>query len=78
MIMSGRRVRWVTSTSLYGTIRESEHLTTSLQSANRIYRYHTHPNLPYVDYPEGFQGTQIPVYAPTIIKIIEDRVAGRL
>lgn len=40
--------------------------------------YHTHPKLPWVDYPEGFQGTQIPVYAPTVVQIIEDRVAGRL
>lgn len=41
-------------------------------------RYYTHPNLPWVDYPEGFQGTEIPVYAPTVVKIIEDRVAGYL
>ncbi|KAF7795516.1 hypothetical protein EIP86_006678 [Pleurotus ostreatoroseus] len=41
-------------------------------------RYYTHPNLPNVDYPEGFQGTQIPVHAPTVIQIIEDRIAGRL
>ncbi|TCD67077.1 hypothetical protein EIP91_000590 [Steccherinum ochraceum] len=38
----------------------------------------THPRAPWVAYPEGFQGTQIPVHAPTVIKIIEDRVAGKL
>lgn len=48
------------------------------QEINYRSRYHTHPNLPYVDYPEGFQGTQIPVYAPTVVRIIEERVAGRL
>ncbi|GJF00117.1 hypothetical protein PsYK624_163960 [Phanerochaete sordida] len=40
--------------------------------------YHTYPDLPWVDYPEGFQGTRIPVHAPTVINIIEERVAGRL
>ncbi|KAI0344519.1 hypothetical protein BDW22DRAFT_1354593 [Trametopsis cervina] len=40
--------------------------------------YHTHPNLPWVAYPEGFQGTRIPVYAPNVIDIIKDRVAGKL
>ncbi|KAJ3487679.1 hypothetical protein NLI96_g3374 [Meripilus lineatus] len=40
--------------------------------------YYTHPRLPWVDYPEGFQGTQIPVQASLIIQIIQDRVAGRL
>lgn len=40
--------------------------------------YHTYPNLPWVDYPEGFQGTRIPVHAPTVVQIIEERIAGRL
>ncbi|KAL6310307.1 hypothetical protein BKA93DRAFT_6846 [Sparassis latifolia] len=40
--------------------------------------YRTYPDTPLPSYPEGFQGTQIPVYAPTVVKIIEDRVAGRL
>ncbi|EKM54175.1 uncharacterized protein PHACADRAFT_257832 [Phanerochaete carnosa HHB-10118-sp] len=40
--------------------------------------YHTYPNLPWVDYPEGFQGTRIPVHAPTVAQIVEDRIAGRL
>ena len=38
----------------------------------------TSPNLPSVAYPEGFQGTQIPVYGPAVAKLIEDRVEGRL
>ncbi|KAK0487156.1 hypothetical protein IW261DRAFT_594810 [Armillaria novae-zelandiae] len=29
-----------------------------------------------VDYPEGFQGNEIPVYGPTVAQIIEDRVDG--
>ncbi|KAH9940546.1 uncharacterized protein BXZ73DRAFT_98977 [Epithele typhae] len=37
----------------------------------------TYPNEPSVNYPEGFQGTQIPVYAPTIVQIIEERIAGK-
>ncbi len=38
--------------------------------------YYTHPNEPGVDYPEGFQGTEIPVYAPTVVQVIEERIAG--
>jgi len=36
------------------------------------------PNMPGVDYPEGFQGIEIPAYGPTVAKLIEDRVAGLL
>ncbi|KAJ3574847.1 hypothetical protein NP233_g1478 [Leucocoprinus birnbaumii] len=36
--------------------------------------HHTHPNKPKVDYPEGFQGDQIPVHGPTVAKLIEDRL----
>ncbi|TBU56877.1 hypothetical protein BD310DRAFT_930441 [Dichomitus squalens] len=36
----------------------------------------TYPNEPPVDYPEGFQGTQIPVYPPAVVQVIEDRIAG--
>ncbi|CDO72793.1 hypothetical protein BN946_scf184994.g46 [Trametes cinnabarina] len=38
--------------------------------------YHTLPNKPQVNYPEGFQGTEIPVYAPTVVQVIEERIAG--
>lgn len=41
-------------------------------------RYFTSPHLPPVDYPEGFQGEQIPVYGPTVAKLIADRIEGRL
>ncbi|KAF8335775.1 uncharacterized protein EI90DRAFT_3152800 [Cantharellus anzutake] len=40
--------------------------------------YFSSPNLPWVNYPEGFQGTQIPVHGPTVARLIEDRVEGRL
>ena len=40
--------------------------------------YFTSPNLPSVAYPEGFQGTEIPVYGPTVAALIEERVEGRL
>lgn len=40
--------------------------------------YFTHPNEPTVDYPEGFQGNYIPVYGPTVAKIIEDRIDGKI
>jgi hypothetical protein len=40
--------------------------------------YFGEPDVPGVDYPEEFQGTQIPVYGPTVAKLIEDRVAGRV
>jgi hypothetical protein len=39
-------------------------------------RYFGERNMPGVDYPDGFQGTQIPVFGPTVAKLIEDRVAG--
>jgi hypothetical protein len=37
-----------------------------------------HPQKPRVDYPEGFQGNEITVHGPTIAKLIEDRVAGKV
>ncbi|KAH9935565.1 uncharacterized protein B0H18DRAFT_976286 [Fomitopsis serialis] len=40
--------------------------------------YHTYPEQLSPNYPEGFQGTQIPVYAPIITQIIQNRIAGRL
>lgn len=41
-------------------------------------RYFTEPNIPDVAYVEGFQGTEISITPSTVIKIIEDRVAGHL
>ncbi|KIM42075.1 hypothetical protein M413DRAFT_71332 [Hebeloma cylindrosporum] len=41
-------------------------------------KIYTHPEKPGVDYPEGFQGNEIPVHGPTIAKLIEDRVAGKI
>ncbi|KXN85218.1 hypothetical protein AN958_11493 [Leucoagaricus sp. SymC.cos] len=38
----------------------------------------THPNIPHVDYPEGFQGNKIPIHGPTVAKLIEDRIEGVL
>ncbi|KAF8556341.1 hypothetical protein OG21DRAFT_1602307 [Imleria badia] len=40
--------------------------------------YFTEENTPIVRYPEGFQGTRIPVYGPNVASIIEKRVAGEL
>lgn len=40
--------------------------------------YHTYETKPKVDYPEGFQGNNIPVHGPSVAQIIEDRVAGFL
>jgi hypothetical protein len=37
-----------------------------------------HDTKPEVNYPDGFQGNSIPVYGPTVAKLIEDRVAGLL
>ncbi|KAG9043141.1 hypothetical protein FS837_009959 [Tulasnella sp. UAMH 9824] len=39
---------------------------------------YTHPTEPKVHYPNGFQGTQIPIHGPSVAKIIEDRIDGRL
>lgn len=41
-------------------------------------RHFTHPEKPGVNYPEGFQGNNIPVHGPTVAKLIEDRVEGAL
>ncbi|WWD07339.1 hypothetical protein V865_005437 [Kwoniella europaea PYCC6329] len=38
----------------------------------------TSPNLPKVDYPEGFQGTSITVDGKVVADLIEDRLAGRV
>ncbi|WRT70692.1 uncharacterized protein IL334_007690 [Kwoniella shivajii] len=38
----------------------------------------TAPNLPKVDYPEGFQGTSITVVGKVVADLIEDRLAGRV
>ncbi|WWC65051.1 uncharacterized protein I303_107665 [Kwoniella dejecticola CBS 10117] len=38
----------------------------------------TSPNLPQVDYPEGFQGTSITVVGKVVADLIEDRLAGRV
>jgi hypothetical protein len=38
----------------------------------------TWPELPWVVYPDGFQGTNIPVYAPHILELIEGRVDGQI
>ncbi|KZT10592.1 uncharacterized protein LAESUDRAFT_809546 [Laetiporus sulphureus 93-53] len=40
--------------------------------------YHTYPEQLWPNYPEGFQGTQIPVYAPTVVQVVQDRIAGRI
>ncbi|CAE6531972.1 unnamed protein product [Rhizoctonia solani] len=36
----------------------------------------TEPSLPNVVYPEGFQGNEIPVHGPFIVKLIEERIDG--
>ncbi|KAI0254139.1 hypothetical protein BJV78DRAFT_1274308 [Lactifluus subvellereus] len=38
----------------------------------------TYPELTWPNYPEGFQGEQIPVYGPYVAKLIEDRADGYL
>ncbi|KAE9407475.1 hypothetical protein BT96DRAFT_914486 [Gymnopus androsaceus JB14] len=40
--------------------------------------FFTHPNEPGVDYPEGFQENYIPVDGPTVAKLIEDRIDGKI
>ena len=38
----------------------------------------TYPEWTWPNYPEGFQGTQIPVHGPYIAKLIEDRADGNI
>ncbi|KAF4590490.1 hypothetical protein EYR38_009791 [Pleurotus pulmonarius] len=40
--------------------------------------YYSAAEKPNVNYPEGFQGNEIPVHGPAIAKLIEDRVEGRI
>ncbi|RDB25325.1 hypothetical protein Hypma_008050 [Hypsizygus marmoreus] len=40
--------------------------------------YFTHPNEPEVAYPDGFQGSSIPVHGPTVAKLIKDQLEGIL
>ncbi|KDR78102.1 hypothetical protein GALMADRAFT_138246 [Galerina marginata CBS 339.88] len=47
-------------------------------SALGLDSHHTYPNKPNVDYPDGFQGNEIPVYGPGIAQLIEERIAGKI
>jgi hypothetical protein len=38
----------------------------------------TYPEWTWPNYPEGFQGSKIPVYGPYVAKLIEDRADGNL
>ncbi|KAH9961257.1 hypothetical protein BC827DRAFT_1203501 [Russula dissimulans] len=38
----------------------------------------TYPEVTWPNYPEGFQGSQIPVHGPYVAKLIEDRADGYL
>ena len=38
--------------------------------------YITHPEKPSVNYPQCFQGKQIPVHGPTVAQLIDDRVSS--
>lgn len=40
--------------------------------------WHTAPETPDVDYPEGFQGNEITVDGKTVANLVEDRLAGRV
>ncbi|KAG9035592.1 hypothetical protein FRB95_010998 [Tulasnella sp. JGI-2019a] len=40
--------------------------------------YITNPRVPEVIYVEGFHGREIPVHGPTVAKLVEDRVEGRI
>jgi hypothetical protein len=38
----------------------------------------TYPEVTWPNYPEGFQGQQVPVHGPYVAKLIEDRADGFL
>ncbi|KAI0266733.1 hypothetical protein BC834DRAFT_873254 [Gloeopeniophorella convolvens] len=38
----------------------------------------TYPEVTWPNYPDGFQGSQIPVHGPYVAKLIEDRADGKL
>ena len=80
MTMSGRPEPWGGSTSVFGTTRMSLAPPTGRYFIldRRSLRYFTHPDTPIAAYPEGFQGTSIPVHGPTVAKLLEDRLDGKL
>ena len=47
----------------------------TLKDFKFFFSYVTYPEKPKVDYPECFQGRQIPVHGPSVAQLIEDRVA---
>ncbi|KAJ7164684.1 hypothetical protein C8R43DRAFT_878630 [Mycena crocata] len=40
--------------------------------------FHTYPDEPEVNYPEGFQGASIPVHGPAVAQLIETHLEGKL
>ena len=57
------------------TYGPSFHSKPPADSSSRSY---THPNeLQVPGYPDGFHGTEIPVYAPLVAQLIDDHVTAR-
>ena len=74
--MNGPHRLWAYGITVFGTIRAyagCDRLMLTL-----FLRYFTYPNEPNIAYPEGFQGTSIPVHGPTVAKLIENRLEGGL
>lgn len=80
MIINGHHTQWGTSILVSGMIRKFgvEYIAFRPKDLTQIPRYFTEPNIPDNNYVEGFQGSRIPVHGPTVVKLIEDRVAGLL
>lgn len=49
-----------------------------MQAAKYHRSYFTEDNTPRVKYPDGFQGSSIPVHGPAIANLIEKRIVRDL
>ena len=78
MITIGPLVRWVCLILGCGMIREFPSFVFFSSKLTVHSSFFTHPNEPGVDYPEGFQENYIPVDGPTVAKLIEDRIDGKI
>lgn len=54
----------------------SEYLGSFVQVSSEKYlcRYFTNPDTPHVAYPEGFQGTSIPIDGAVVAKLCHERL----
>jgi hypothetical protein len=58
-----------------GELSTSKSLYTSQNNTNSLFSSFTSPNTPPVNYPEGFQGNEIPIDGEAVAKLVHHRLA---